>query len=98
MADMRDLLTVREITHKGVTVVIEVNRVTGKASFRNAKPDPDGRWRRKTWDFTGRDVPSLEVWLAIFEAMKIATVDAIADLEDASRENTPVRHIKITKE
>lgn len=77
----KDLLTIREHEHKGIKVLVEIDRVNNKATLVEFKGANIQGYTAKEWLFEKRAIPYLKTWLNIFDAMKFATEEAIKDLE-----------------
>lgn len=86
--DSEDLLLVRAYTHKGVTVIMEIDLVARKASmvsyidqYGNRKKTYDP----KKWVFAEREQKYMTGWLLIIDAMKYAVTQTDLLLQDAEK-------------
>jgi hypothetical protein len=78
MLNSKDLLTIREYTYEGITVLVEIDRLKMKATLIDR--DAEGNYAPKEWVFAGRTVALAKSWLKIMAAMQYATERAIKDL------------------
>jgi len=71
---MKDLFLRQAYTHKGVTVVLEIDCEKKTVSLVDRMGD--GRYENKKWVFAGRTREYLGGWLLILEAMEFAIKEA----------------------
>lgn len=72
---MTDLFIRRAYTHKGITIVVEMDFIKKTVSFT----EKDGT--RKQWVFHERTPEYMGGWVMIFEAMKNAAVEAKKEMD-----------------
>lgn len=84
--ESQDLLIVRAYTHKGITVIMEINLIKKTASmvsyldqYGNQKKDYDF----KKWIFADREQKYMAGWLLILDAMKYAVTETDKILKEA---------------
>lgn len=71
----RDLFVNRAYTHKGITVVVQMDFVKKTVSL----VEKDGG--RKQWVFAERTPEYLQGWVMILDAMKYATLEAKKEMD-----------------
>lgn len=79
-----DLLIYRQYEHKGVKILVKIDRYNKTISL----VEREGNFRPKDWRFTDRQVEYLNGWRLILQAMDFAIVEAKKELEKFEAEDT----------
>lgn len=74
-----DLFIRRAYTHKGISVVVDIDLAGKTVSL--VEPDGKDGYRGKKWDFTSRSLGYMAGWQAILDAMKYAIAEATKELK-----------------
>lgn len=85
---MKKHLEVKTIEHKGIKVTVAIDYDRGTASFVEHKFDRG--WDDKKFVFSRRELPYMNGWLNILEAMSVAVKECKKELE--------IREAEIRKE
>jgi hypothetical protein len=83
---MKDLFIRRMYTHKGISVVMDIDLIKKTATMTETD-----QWHNKTkaknWVFAGRSYKYMDGWMLILDAMKHATKEAKKVLEEEEKRN-----------
>lgn len=78
---MKDLLTIRELEHNGIKILLRVDRKRKTISLVEAINNQYTPYTNKQWVFGDRTVDYAKSWLTILDAIKQAVDHGIEELE-----------------
>lgn len=89
-------LEIKTIEHKGVTVIMKIDYISGEASLveyqTNSIPSV---YQPKSWCFKNRGLEYMNGWLTVLEAMTVAVKECKKELEFSLAQSSAFKEEKI---